>query len=119
MSRHSVFNNLLQTTADIVFRRFPSDRDIDYARSRLDVAISMSPRLPVLHFMDNIDPYRKYIKRRDEVFFLGAAKSDDTLKCFNLGEKWEQLSDEDKELLWGNVTKMVSLGDKIVSEIGA
>ncbi len=117
MSRHNVFNNLLQSTADIVSKRFPKDKDVDYARSRLAVAISMSPRLPVLHFMDGIDPYRKYIKNRDESFFLGVAKADDTLKCFNLGDKWQQLSDDDKESLWINVSKMVSLGDKIIDEV--
>ena len=114
MSRNGAFNSLLQSTADLVSKRFPNDRDIDYTRSRIDLAVSMSPRLAVVNFIEAVDPYRKYIKKRDEAFFLGMAKADDTLKCFNLGDKWTRLSDADKDVLWTNVTKMVSLGDKIM-----
>ena len=114
MSRHHAFNNLLQSTADIVSKRFPNDKDIDYARCKLEVAVSKSPRLPVLHFMDAVDPYREYIAARDEAFFLGVAKADDTLNCFNLGDKWKHLTEEDKDSLWRNVSKMVDLGDKII-----
>ncbi len=116
MSRNAAFNNLLTSTADILSTRFPTDRDIDYTRSRIEIAVSMSPRLAVVNFMSAVDPYRRYIKKRDEAFFLGMAKTDDTLKCFNLGDKWQQLNDSDKTMLWDNVSKMVSLGDKIMSD---
>ena len=114
MSRTVAFNNLLQSTADLVCKRFPEDRDIDYTRSRIELAVSMSPRLAVVSFMENVEPLRDYIVRRDEAFFLGKAKTDDTLKCFNLGDKWKTLSESDKETLWSNVTKMMVLGDKIM-----
>ena len=115
MSRIVAFNNLLQKTADLISNRFPDDRDIDYTRSKIELGVERAPRLAVVTFMEEVIPYRAYIDNRDEAFFLGKAKADDTLRCFNLGEKWKVLSETEKDMLWTNVSKMVALGEKIMS----
>jgi hypothetical protein len=80
------------------------------------MSISMSPRLTITTFMQGVAPFLKQIADRDEQFFLGQAKTNEALQCFNLGDKWSQLTDEDKDHLWRNVRKMAALGGKILAE---
>ena len=114
MERTAIFLDLLRDTADLIAKRFPKDRDIDYHVHQVETAIRMSARLTIVHFLEGVQPYREQIAKRDEAFFLGMAKSDDTLQAFNLGDKYNQLSDSDKDTLWANITKLIKLGDRIV-----
>lgn len=116
VTRVTAFNNLLRDIVNIIAKRFPEDKDLEWYRSQIELSSSVSPRRTICSFMQGAKPYLKNIRDKDDKFFLYVADSSESLSKLRLGDKWESLSRHEKEALWKNVQKMVVLANKILSE---
>ena len=115
-ARVTAFHNLLKDIINIVSGKFPEDRDLEYARSQLELSLSVSARITVSSFMEGVTPFLDKIYHKDEAFFIDFSNNDEILSEMKLGEKWIQLDASEKEKLWKNVQKLVVLGNKILEE---
>ena len=111
-----VFNKMLLDTVSFLMNKFPEDKDISYTQYQIEIANSTSPRLTFDTVMEYIPLYSKEITNQDENFFLNLSKQEDSLKCFNLHDKWAQLLDTEKEYLFIQFRKMLTLGNIIKQE---
>jgi len=116
VARVTAFNNLLQDIVNIVSRRFPEDKDLEYTRSKIELYVSLSPRQTISTFMKSAQPYLEEILNKNDAFFIGMAQQSDVFSTLQLDSKWSLLEDTDRETLWKNVQKMLVLGNKILSE---
>lgn len=107
------FCKTLQETLDVIAKKFPDDKDIFYTQSQVEMSINVSPRMTVKTFYENVVEYEEKIFMKDESFFLHMVTTDESLKCFDLGEKWNEFDAAQKELIFKNVQKMFKLA-KIV-----
>jgi hypothetical protein len=114
--RISQFNKILLETVTFIHKKFPTDRDIDYAMCQIEMVIPISPRSVVVQFMSSIKSYIPKILARDVSFFIDLLKSDEYLKCFELHDKWHLLSSDEQEYILGNAIKLVKLGTIIIDE---
>ena len=110
-----VFNKTLKESLEWMHNRFPKDHKMAAAKSKIVMAIEMTPRLTVLEFMNAIEEYIPQIQRRDETFFLDLATTTDQIQAFRLGDKWSDLQEHEKQHLWSSVDKLVSLAQAIVT----
>lgn len=112
--RIHAFNNMLKDLLEYISKKFPQDKDVTYARSQIELALTLSSITSIRSFMSCAQPYLSEIYNKDEHFFLDIAKTDSTLNCMHLGDKWKDLDDNDKDTIWKKLQKMVVLGNKIV-----
>lgn len=113
MSIHiDTFCVILKDTLNVISRKFPDDRDVYFTQSQVEISINVSPRIVIETFLENVRPFEEKIKNKDEKFFLELASSDESLKCFEFGDKWRDFTEEEKELLFRNVQKLVTLARK-------
>lgn len=110
------FNKMLKDVVESISDKFPDDKDISFTKDNIDISISMSPRTPVKMFMQGVSPFLQQIAQKDDKFFLKTANEDENLRSLDLSDKWNHYSEDEKELLWKKVQKMVLLGGKIMSE---
>ena len=115
MALTMAFHKLLNDTINIIATKFPFDKEIQLTKSQIEISITMSPRYAVVSFMNEIDPYKDKIHNHDEEFFMRKSCKEITVSALNLSHKWDEFSLEEKENLWKNVTKLVKLGEKILS----
>ena len=109
----SAFTDLLKDLLVRLTKKFPMDRDLAYSRSQIELGLSMSPTTTINAFVDNVLPYKEKIKNRQESFFLNMAQTDESVQYLNIGDKWNLLSNEDKDFLWKTVFKLLNLGIKL------
>lgn len=114
--RLTSFTKLLTKSIDFICDKFPQDRDISYTAYQISLSISVSPRLVLNTFMNNIVDYKQKIVDRDASFFLTLSNGTDGLQCFNLGEKWELFDSLEKEFVFQQVAKLIALGTLIQAE---
>lgn len=114
----AAFNNLLVELLEFLHVKFPQDHNTHLAISQVKTAMGLSPREPCLHFIQAVMPFQDEILTQNEQFFLSLLNDpeyDDCLKGFNLGDKWNTLTDEDKTYLWSSVKKLLVLGKRILA----
>ena len=114
--RITKFHNYLRDVVTILSDRFPEDKEVEYTKSQIELAVSVSPRGTITTFMGSARPYLEKILHKDEQFFLCMADGTKSLKGLAINDKWGKLTDEDKDRLWKTVQKMVVLGNKILTE---
>jgi hypothetical protein len=112
--RIDAFNKFLLKTLGSISNKFPDDKDIYFALAQVELSVNISPRLTVEVFLGAIHDYETQIAAKDEHFFLDLFNSDsdeklNTLKCFELGDKWNTLTNEEKDDLFTKVQKLVFL----------
>ena len=111
--RIQVFNKMLLDTISFLINKFPTDRDFSFTKSQIELSISTFPEVPFNTVMEYIPLYTTEITNQDENFFLSLSKTDDSLKCFNLHDKWSQLTSQEKEYMFVQFRKMLTLGNII------
>ena len=114
----NMFVNMMKDLVSLLEQRFPDDTGILMMKTQINLTANTfsSPRLLVTTFMSAVQPYLVQIKEKDEVFFLDEASKEETVQCFQVGKKWHELSDEEKEAVWKSIHRLVVLGHKIVTE---
>ena len=111
--RIQVFNKMLLDTISFLINKFPTDRDFSFTKSQIELSISTFPEVPFNTVMEYIPLYTTEITNQDENFFLSLSKTNDSLKCFNLHDKWSQLTSQEKEYMFVQFRKMLTLGNII------
>lgn len=114
----AAFNTKLHGIVELLLKRFPSDRNISFTRSKVELAQKTNSKLPALHFMREITDHLSQLEARDDQFFLTLVqnKYDDALASLDIPHKWSCLTDEDKEYLWTTTQTLAKLGQKIVEK---
>ena len=112
----TVFNKLMMEIVEMLADKFPMDKDVDYAKSQLEIAMSVSTRSTISTYMETTRPYLEKILNKDEDFFLEKADKTSALRDLGLGSKWRQLTPTEKSIMWRNIQKMIVLGNKILTE---
>lgn len=111
-----VFNKMLLDTVSFLMNKFPQDKDISYTQYQIELANSTSPRITFDTVMEYIPLYSTEISNQDEHFFINLSRKEDSLKCFNLHDKWSKLSLDEKNYLFIQFRKMLTLGNIIKKE---
>lgn len=68
--------------------------------------------------MKKILQYQQQIIDRDDAFFLTLCKGDKyvgVLGGLALDEKWSTLNDKEKDHLWNSVTRLMTIGAKVIN----
>lgn len=104
------FNTILKETLAWLNTRFSNDPKLQYIKTKVDMAVDLTPRLTVLEFMNNMEPYMTQIHQRDDKFFLNMLADSPETSAFNLGDKWSSLDTSERDHLWQTVTKLITLG---------
>ncbi len=116
IARITAFNNLLIDILSLVEKHFPGDKDLEYTKSQIELALSFSPGTTIASFMRDVKPYLEKIHNKDEHFFKNIADKEKSLKGLSLGKKWDVLEKPEREKVWRNVQKMIVLGDRILND---
>ena len=115
MSQTQSFCKILNETLAFITTKFPSDKDLEYSKSQIELALLVSQRLTITTFVNATTPFLAKIEARDSDFFLNVANAEPALACLKLGDKWGNLSPADQEYLWQNVKRLTVLGQKLIS----
>lgn len=110
------FNAKFIQLLDFFAKKFPNDREISYALTQMDSAVTLTPKLPALHFMKEIFPYIDHLYERNEDFLLELKQSKyaDVLGHLSLDEKWKLMSEPDRDYFWSTTKSLHRLGEKIM-----
>lgn len=111
-----VFNKMLLDTVSFLMKKFPDDKDISYTQYQIELANNTTPRITFDSVMEYIPLYETQITNQDEAFFINLANQEESLRCFNLHDKWNTLGDQEKEYLFIQFRKMLKLGQIIQAE---
>lgn len=100
------FRANMVTFLDELIEQFPSETD--FILARLMVKDTISPEIIMSHFIKEILPYKDFIDKRDESFFMDSKASlfgnlntgNGRVNHFKLLWKSSALDTEDREIIW-------------------
>jgi len=116
------FNGLIDQFFNFLDESFPDFRsDFILTRSTIEFIRKSNPRVVVEQFMNNINPFRRYIRECDEDFFINYELSDlsGTLSRddFILGAKLKQIwvsgriTEQQKAMVFYYFQKLIQAGE--------
>lgn len=112
----ATFNKKLMEMMDFLKTKYPDDRNVSYTRNQICSAMSLTPKMPLVHFMANVQPYLKQIKDKDDTFFLSLAseKYNATFAKFHLNDKWGDMNTNERDYIWSSVNTLATVGTKVL-----
>lgn len=118
------YKKQIVTFLDELISQFPHEGDLIILR------LFISNQIPIKDAMDkfihkinkNDGELRKYVKERNETFFLEHSVFDylgkDKISHFKRLWRSDQLDDDDKNIIWNWIDAFIYLGDKYTKAIG-
>jgi hypothetical protein len=124
MSNISVFNKQVSNFLDALYKILPDNKDIYIFQTQLETMSIINKKLLVDNFIKFVYPYKGEILKKDEHFFLGRDLGEDLgieenqiERAIHLKKLWkENLTDENKEVVWKYFQVMIVLAERIVNK---
>jgi len=111
----AAFNKELEGLVDLIQAKFPSDPGVGQTKAKIEMANHFSPKTAAVGFMSYAVRFQKQLNARDEAFFLEQGMQTPELAHLQLGVKWKQFTDPEKQILWEKVSTMNELGKRIIA----
>jgi hypothetical protein len=105
--RIKAFNEILKGMIDFLCEKFSNDRDLNYTQSEIELSMKTTSMTPMLSFMEGLEPHKKEIDDKNEVFFSNLSETG----FVDLHDKWNLLDANEKEQMWKYITKLRRIGE--------
>jgi len=134
MSNLTKFNKQIENLLEELSKKFPEFKDIKIFREKFNIAKAANPKLILLIFLEHIYPFKEYVTKRDEAFFLseeltnklannkkiqeeGNINNEYILtKALNLKNLWTKMNADQKDAMWQYFYVLMILCERYVNE---
>ena len=134
MSNLTKFNTQIENLLDNLSQTFPDFTDVKVFREKFNMAKKANPQLILVIFLKHIYPFKEYVIKKDEQFFLsddltnklanneelqkeGNINNEYILtKALNLKNLWKRMNNQQKETMWQYFYVLIVLCERYVNE---
>ena len=120
MSIPKAFNRIFISLIDDCILVFPDDDELKKYKKGARILDEFNTKKPSTIFKTYSTPFREYIDKKDEAFFLNNDYSkidvvDNDVICFinKIKKLWNNLSIENKEKIWKYLQTLCTLTDRL------
>lgn len=119
-ARISAFETLLSRTIALIQKKFPLDKDVQYAANQIDLSMSMSKRVTIRTLAESIRPFKDELMRKDAHFFIDLCHKDkglEGLAAMDLGNKWGAFTPGEQAQLFNDMINLYGLAERLLQEM--
>jgi len=106
-----VFNTTLIDFLKVLRTMYPQEAMFLKARSKVDLAATVDPNLPIRVLYDEIEPYANHIETKNEAFFMEFKEGSASQIAFltQLKQYWRTMGPDNQAIMWQWVSQLYKL----------
>lgn len=121
MSKLTAFNTQIQNLIDDLNKLYPDEKDVKLFKEKYKLIKFANPRMIVENFIIYVYPYKDYIMKKNEEFFLKENNSIDNeftqndislTKVINFKKLWLITSNDNKDAIWKYFQVLIILAER-------
>lgn len=112
------FNDKLVDLVEYIHQIFPDDKKIRLQKKLLTTAVKEFKKISALEYITGINKYNlsRKLLDKDADFFIQKSKEEKTSSDLDIGEKYHQLTEEQKETIWNVLHELYEDAKKLYPE---